>query len=118
MTMKAFLKLTIVVFAAGLGAMVAYRMSAEAIAVIVGVVFGVLASVPAGLIFLAVARRMERAAQPPPEPAMRQYPPVVIVSGGEARSLMPGAYGGRSEYGFPALPAREESEFVVVDEDG
>jgi len=48
--MRRLLGLTVLAFAVGLGVVVGYRMSSEAMAVVVGVVCGVLASIPMSLL--------------------------------------------------------------------
>ncbi len=72
------LKLVAVAFALALGAAVAYRLSNEGMAVIVGVICGVTATIPVSLLVLFVVRRQEeqRHARREPGPAI---PPVIVV---------------------------------------
>ncbi len=95
--MENMLKLGMVGFAISVGVVVAYRMSTEAMAVVVGVLFGVLASIPGSLLVLAVLRR-QAGAQPPdpgqPQSGRNGYPQVVVIQ--------PGA---PSQPQWPQLPA-------------
>jgi len=81
-----------VVFGITLAIVVGKRMSAEAMAVVVGVVCGVAASIPTSLLLLVVARRDR---QPEENRAMsgmeRSYPPVVVIQGGGQPGLGPGS---------------------------
>ena len=85
--MRRLLGLTVLAFAVGLGAVVGYRMSSEAMAVVVGVVCGVLASIPMSLLILIVTRRMDRRYYEERYEHQREYPPVVVVSPGGADNL-------------------------------
>ncbi len=58
--MRGFIALCIIVFCAGLGVMVGQRMSSEAMAVVVGVVCGVLAGLPTSVLLLIVWRAQQR----------------------------------------------------------
>lgn len=72
------LKLVAVAFGLALAAAVAYRLSNEGLAVVVGVICGVTATIPASLLVLLVVRRQEeqRREQRGPDPVS---PPVVVV---------------------------------------
>jgi hypothetical protein len=91
------------VFAVGLAVLIGTRMSADALGVLVGVVCGVLASVPTSLVLVwALVRRV----QGPGSELARNgtghhaYPPVVVVNPGSSYGL---------PYGLPmttpSLPA-------------
>ena len=91
-----------VVFAIGLAVLIGTRMSADALGVLVGVVCGVLASLPTSLVLIwALVRRTQR---PGVEVGTRQnmgahnYPPVVVVN--------PGPGYGVSGYGLPPSPSQ------------
>lgn len=80
--MKKFLFVVGVVFAITLAIVLGLKMSSDALAVIVGVVSGVLASVPTSAILVWVLRQRDRQI----EAQMGQgysghYPPVVVVNG-------------------------------------
>ena len=75
------------VFAVTLAAVVGNRMSAEAMAVVIGIVCGVAAAIPMSLLILLVSRRREQAAEDytpygPPTRREGAYPPVVVIQGG------------------------------------
>jgi len=87
--MRGFIALCIIAFFAGLGVMVGNRMSSEAMAVVVGVVCGVLAGIPTSVLMLVAMRaRDRRAAQSQPaQPQPHHYPPVIVVSPGGPQQL-------------------------------
>jgi len=87
--MRGFIALCIIAFCAGLGVMVGNRMSSEAMAVVVGVVCGVLAGIPTSVLMLVAMRaRDRRAAQAQPaQPQPHHYPPVIVVSPGGPQQL-------------------------------
>jgi hypothetical protein len=85
-----------IVFAAVLAVVIGNRMSTDAVAVVVGVVCGVMASIPTSLLIIwALWRRDQSAAQASQSQAalahLYQYPPVVVVN------PAPG-------HGLPSLP--------------
>lgn len=112
--MKRFFLLTVLVFVGVMAWRIGGRMSPDALGVAVGLVFGVLASVPAALLVLAAARRGDQRPERGPSPRAGRrgmggvhpysgegYPPVVVVTGGGYPSQpVPGA----SQGGYPALP--------------
>jgi hypothetical protein len=74
--MKKVTIIAFLAFAVTLAIIIGKRMSTDAMAVVIGVGCGVLASVPTSLLILAVTnRRDERQVQRRPD-----YPPVVIVN--------------------------------------
>ena len=76
--MKNLLILAIAAFAITLAIVVGNRMSAEAMAVVVGIVCGVAASIPMSVLILILTHRLGRR-----EEARRlDYPPVVVVNPG------------------------------------
>ena len=83
--------LLLAAFAVALAVVIGNRMSAEAMAVVIGVTCGVAASIPMSAVILYLANRRER---PSETNSYRQekYPPVVIIS--------PGQQGQR----YPSLP--------------
>ena len=88
------------VFAVALAVVIGGRLSADAMGVVVGVVCGVLASVPTSLVLIwALVRRTQGSgAEMVARPGMgsNQYPPVVVVN--------PGPGYGVSGYGPPVTP--------------
>jgi len=75
-------------FTVTIAAVIGYRMSADAMAVVVGVVCGVAASIPMSLLILFVANRSRRQGEITQPLYGRQsgqygaYPPVVVIQGG------------------------------------
>jgi hypothetical protein len=74
-------------FAVTVAVVVGNRMSAEAMAVVIGVVCGVAAAIPMSLLILLVSRRRDRRVEdyrPHGQPTGRDraYPPVVVIQGG------------------------------------
>jgi hypothetical protein len=111
----------LMVFAVTLAAVVGHRMSGEAVAVVVGVVCGVAASIPmSALILLLVnhAGQASRATHSLREQGSGQlggYPPVVVIQGGTPVASDPATpyYTGR------ALPhPAEERSFRVIGQGG
>jgi hypothetical protein len=87
-----------VVFAGVLGVVVAKQMSAEAMAVVVGVICGVAAAIPTSLLLLVVLTRSERRRLDEEDRRRRStqgaYPPVVVIQGGAPQSLPAGPQAG------------------------
>jgi len=76
--MKNLLILAIAAFAITLAIIVGNRMSAEAMAVVVGIVCGVAASIPMSVLILILTHRLGRRE----ETRRLDYPPVVVVNPG------------------------------------
>jgi hypothetical protein len=92
--MKKAALLIVMAFVATLAAIIAQRMSTDAMAVVVGVVCGVAASIPTSLLIIFVTGRRERDARAN-EAARPAYPPIVVVNpGATPQNLNPyaGAY--------------------------
>jgi hypothetical protein len=101
-----------VAFVVTLGVVVGTRMSSDAIAVLVGVIAGVAASIPCALLLMAVTRRQEPQEDSPYEgaryddPRYRQAPPVIVVTPGAAPQQLPyGAPPYGAPFGLPELGA-------------
>jgi hypothetical protein len=84
------------VFVVALAVVVGKQMSAEAMAVVIGVVCGVAASIPTSVLLLVVFTRRDRQQLEQGERQARpyNYPPVVVVQGGSPQSLPPGPQAG------------------------
>lgn len=94
--MRAVVQLSVVGFAIALGVVTGNRLSSEAMAVVVGVVCGVLASIPMSIMILLLTRRMSKPARSSEASMPGQYgpsyPPVIVVQsdgGGQRRQLEP-----------------------------
>jgi len=93
----------------GIGLAVGFRMSADAMAVIVGIFFGLVATIPTTLILIYNMRQRD-VQQAQNRQQMGQYPPVVVVNS-------PPGNGGGINYGNrPILTGTGPSErsFKVV----
>jgi len=102
MTAKRILVGVAALFVVSLAVVIGKRMSAEAMAVVIGVVFGVAASIPTSLLIIAVTRRVqEREAEQlrSLREQQRSAPPVIVVgpSGGQAMPWF-------SPFQMPSMP--------------
>lgn len=81
--MKRFLFFAGLVFAVGLAVVMGTRMSPDAMAVVIGIICGVLASIPTSTLMVLALRQRDRQieAQYGQMRAWGQYPPVVVVNG-------------------------------------
>jgi len=102
--MKKFLFLMGVIFAVTLAVVVGTRMSADAMAVVVGIVCGVLASIPTTILLVWVMRQRDRQLETQLTQTRHygQFPPVVVVNG-------QGTNGYNGSYPAPALTAGTHS---------
>jgi hypothetical protein len=112
------------VFAVALAVAVGSRMSADAMSVVVGVVCGVLASIPTSLLLMWMLARRGPAADRAGQAGMGNYfPPVVVVNPGPGygapaygHSLNALAAGGYAP-AAPPMPGGQRSFKVVGDEE-
>lgn len=125
--MKKWVILLFVVFVATAGWRIGGRLSADAVGMAVGIVFGVLASIPAALLVLAAGRRRDSYAgdnQPGRNRnMMARYspqggqPPVIVVTSPSMPVQQPGlpAYGG-GHYGtaqdMATMPIQRQFKMV------
>ena len=80
--MKRFMFVAGVAFAIALAIVVGFRISPDAMAVIIGIICGVLASIPTTAILLWVLRQRDRQIEAQFGPMRTgHYPPVVVVNG-------------------------------------
>lgn len=80
--MNKWIPLTLLVFVGVLAVVIGQRMSTESMAVVIGVVFGVAASIPTSLLIASLMRRTLPTSAPPAHDA-RQPPssqPMIIVN--------------------------------------
>ena len=126
--MKQALVLLAILFVVVLAIVVGQRLSTEAMAVVVGVVCGVAASVPVSLGLLLVLGKLPglRSGAQPTEPTQqRATPPVIVVTPGMTQPAWPGlsALGGwPGSYaptpGWPmGQPSRERTFRIIGEED-
>ena len=83
--MKRLVALVLVAFAVTLAVIVGKRMSTDAMAVVIGIVCGVGASIPTSLLILAVTSRRETKEGR----GQAGFPPVVIVNPGNQAGQVP-----------------------------
>jgi hypothetical protein len=107
-----------VAFGATLAVIVGKQMSTEALAVVIGVVCGVAASIPSSLLLMLAISRRDRRLHEDQLQGSRQahYPPVVVVQGGSPQSLPPGPQAGYWP-APPSMPTMRRQFHVVGDED-
>lgn len=118
--MRKVIALSIITASIALAVLIGQRMSTDAMAVIVGVVFGVAASIPTSLLIVAATRQTRhdpyRSVGPDPRPPAA--PSIYIVNPG----ALPGAQQPRPQlpepYSFSMPQQKSERRFTVVgDED-
>lgn len=106
------------VFSITLAVIVAKQMSTEAMAVVIGIICGVAASIPTSLLLLLVLSRRDRAGDDEAERRTRraQYPPVVVIQGGSPQALPQGPQAGYWPMPTPG-PSSQRQFHVVGDDD-
>jgi hypothetical protein len=95
--MKRYLGLLLLIFVGVAGWRIGGSLSPDALSMAVGILFGVLAGIPAALLVLASGRRRENAAEEErrraAQPMWGSYapqPPVIVVAGPPALQTAPG----------------------------
>lgn len=128
MKYKLILLVGLTAFAVTLAVVVGQRLSAEAMAVIVGVVAGVAASIPTSLIIVWVATRPTAANRPAPAPVeaapAQPQPRIVVVQPQPAAPPLPAPTYGYAQpmphtsfampYGTPAYAPAPQRSFTVI----
>lgn len=106
------------VFAIALAIVVGKKMSAEAMAVVVGIVCGVAAAIPTSILLLVVFTRRDRQQLDDMEARSRQqgYPPVVVIQGGAPQALPPGPQAGYWPAAQPGPAVNREFHVVGGDD--
>jgi hypothetical protein len=109
--MKKVVTVALIAFAVTLAVIIGQRMSTDAMAVVIGVACGVLASIPTSLLILAVSGR-QGGRREREERRQREYPPVVIVNPGDnqPRYLPP-------PFQAPPIHDQDRQFRVIGDED-
>lgn len=105
------------VFAITLAVVVGKQMSTEAMAVVIGIICGVLASIPTSLLLLLVLTRRERQKEDEQGRPGRagSYPPVVVIQGGAPQALPLGPQAGY--WPAPSPGPAVNRQFHVVGDD-
>ena len=114
--MLRYLYFFLLAFVVALAIVIGWRLSDQAMTVIIGVVAGVAASIPTSLIVVWAATRMRQpvaamarpAPAAPPEPPLTPEPRVIIVQSSPAMTAGLGA--AQAERSLTALPAYTEPE--------
>ncbi|CAN5391675.1 hypothetical protein BH10CHL1_BH10CHL1_46410 [soil metagenome] len=132
--MKRLIILMGLVFVAVAGWRIADRLSSDALGMAIGVLFGIVAGIPAALLLLASSKRRAETEDTPranpqgrfPQnaygyPAFPQQPPVIVLAGNGAPGQMPmqpgyGHVDQQPRYALPAPREMEERKFRVVGE--
>jgi hypothetical protein len=104
-------------FVIALGIVIGTRLSSDAIAVLVGVMAGVAASIPTGLLLIVVTRRSDGADEEDDyEERRRESPPVIVVAPGSAPHVLP-QYVGNPQAQLPAGPGRRRFRVMGYDDE-
>lgn len=113
--MRNFLMAAVIVFCVALAVVIGNRMSTEAMAVVIGVVCGVAASIPMALLILLATRGGRGSDQV--QPTQAHYPPVVVIQGGQATPFMTP----QLQAPFPTMAGQgqgfQSKEFSVIGEE-
>ena len=106
------------VFAIALAIVVGKKMSAEAMAVVVGVVCGVAAAIPTSILLLVVFTRRDRQRldEMESQPRQQSSPPVVVIQGGAPQALPPGPQAGYWPAAQPGPAVNREFHVVGGDD--
>lgn len=123
--MKRFLGLALLIFVAVAGWRIGELLSTDALGMALGVIFGMMAGIPAALIALS-ASRMQHPAPTQREPqtrydmlpagqAMQHYPPVIVFAGTpQGQGVLPQQAQGH----FLPMPRSERRYKILGEEDG
>ena len=117
--MKQLIILLALAFLVMIGVVIGTRMSSDALAVLVGVIAGVAASIPCALLLLVVTRRRdadveveERYEEPRRAPAP---PPVIVVTPGASQQQLPASLlGAGYPYAYGGQQAGPQRQFRVM----
>ena len=125
---KRIVALLALAFVIALAVVVGTRLSSDAIAVLVGVVAGVAASIPTALLLIVVTRRDDQGEEDEYyEERRRESPPVIVVAPGSAPQVLPQYVGGAQAQLGTGAPRRrfrvmgyddEEPEPMEAEQEG
>ena len=114
--MKTIIAVVSAAAVATLVGVIAYRLSSDALAIIVGVILGLVALIPT-LFMVAILLRRNQADEEP-RPMYQPQPPVVVVSGGYptpfAQQPQQAALPDPSQALIPAPPAQPPRKFRMM----
>ncbi len=112
--MKRLFAISFLVFVVALAVVIGQRMSTDAMAVVIGVIVGVAASIPASLLIIVASRRVHSHPGTTPRPSQERYfPPVIVVNSDRQPSQWAPSMPGPE----PLLPP-ERRQFRIVGDDG
>ncbi len=116
--MKQLIILLALAFLIVIGVVIGTRMSSDALAVLVGVIAGVAASIPCALLLMVVTRRREPEVREPYEEPRRApaAPPVIVVTaGGTGQPQLPASLlGAGYPYAYGGQPPGQQRQFRVM----
>lgn len=113
--MRGLIAVCLIAFAIGLGVLAGHKLAAESMAVVVGVVCGVTASVPMSILMLILVKRTTASQSTPSTSQQAQYPPVIVVSGGQPQLGPPNDNG--AVEGQWREPGPRRREFRMIGEE-
>lgn len=111
--MRNFLIAVVLIFCVTLAVVIGNRMSTEAMAVVIGVVCGVAASIPMSLLILIVTSRAGRSNEQAMTQGHGSYPPVVVIQGGQPLQLGQG-YAPYLPAVMNTLGSGQQREYTVI----
>jgi len=112
--MKWFIPVACLVFVVTLAVVIGQRMSTDAMAVVIGVIFGVAASIPTSLLIIAASRRsIADRAMTDRSNYERYMPPVIVLSPGMQQPSWPS-----QPLNVPPFIPPTERRFYIVGDDG
>lgn len=106
-------------FSISLALILGLRISSDALAVIIGVILGVLASLPTTLLLVFVSSRQQNKLNQPPYPP-GQHPPVVVINASDkppayAPSALPPAYPANGTRRWTVIGDEETDSIEIKD---
>lgn len=120
--MRKFLGIALLIFVAVAGWRIGELLSTDALGMALGVIFGMMAGIPAALIALSASRiqhpqprqdEQSRYGMLPASQGMPPYPPVIVVAGGQhGQQMLP-----QQQQGYAMPPPRIERRFKIMGED-
>lgn len=122
--MKRFLGIALLIFVAAAGWRIGELLSTDALGMALGVIFGMMAGIPAALIALSASRMQhpqparegqERYNMLPASQAMPPYPPVIIMAGSPQAQ---GMVSQQPQGHFLPMPRSERRYKILGEEDG
>ncbi|MBC7261471.1 MAG: hypothetical protein H5T63_05615 [Chloroflexi bacterium] len=112
--MKKLVTISAVCFSISLAAIVGVRMSAESMAVVVGIVCGVAASIPMSAVILFLMGKRSQPCEPAWHQQRAPYPPVVVIQGGSPMRQMPSRNDYYTEVQPPMMIQEPQRQFRII----